>query len=183
MLRARVPLPSARKNLEPMGGGMTTYQLWMVVLGIGGFLLTAGVIIGGCVWAVAKIKEDVTAKIAEERTRTGELVDAERENFQRSMKDQTEEFQRCLKEITERFTEEQKAQDHTHGTMGISLRGAITELNDKVYKFELFVRDKYALKEDVKESISDLRKAIASLASDIKTDFKELHAKIDAKTS
>ncbi len=36
------------------------------------------------------------------------------------MKEQTEEFQRCLKEITERFTEEQKAQDQTHGTMGIS---------------------------------------------------------------
>jgi alanyl-tRNA synthetase len=103
---------------------MDSYQTWMISLGVGGFLLTAGLTIGGCVWAVARIKEDVTNKIAEERSRTSEIVDAERENFQRSMKKQTEEFQRCLKEITEKFTEEQKAQDQTHGTMGISLRGA-----------------------------------------------------------
>jgi hypothetical protein len=65
--------------------------------------------------------------------------------------------------------------------MGISLRGAITEMNDKVDKFELFGRDNYALKEDVKESIKDLRDVVTKIAGDIKTDFKELNAKIGKK--
>jgi hypothetical protein len=71
--------------------GMTTFQMWMVGLGNAGCLITAGGIVGGCLWAVARIKEDVTNAIAEERP--GEIVDAERENFRRSMTDQAEEFQ------------------------------------------------------------------------------------------
>ncbi len=65
------PLPSARRNHRAGNGrGWTPIKRGWITLGVGGFLLTAGLTIGGCVWAVARIKEDVDVnKIAEERTR------------------------------------------------------------------------------------------------------------------
>jgi hypothetical protein len=48
---------------------------------------------------------------------------------------------------------------------------------------ELFVRDNYALKEDVKESINELKTAVSDLAKDIKSDFGKRDEKIDKRAA
>lgn len=151
---------------------MTTFQYWMVGLTILGIFLTVGGIIAACVWAVATIKAEITEKISEERTRVDNIVEAERENFKRSM----QTF------VTE-FAAEQKAQDHNTGEMGAALRQYIANVEKEMHAIEIWGRDHFALKDDVNSSITSLRDDIKAMATDIKTDFRDLNAKIDKKAA
>lgn len=152
--------------------GMTTFQYWMVGLTIIGILLTVGGIVATVVWAVAKIKADVTEKIGEERTRIDNILEAERENFQRN-----------IKQFATDFAAEQRAQDHNTGEMGAALRQYIANVEKEMHTIELWGRDNYALKDDVNQSITGLRDDIKEMASDIKTDFRDLNTKIDKKAA
>lgn len=160
---------------DPSGMGMlemTTFQYWMIGLTCFGILLSSGGIIAACVWAVAKIKADVTEKIAEERLRTDTVMEAERENASRNMHD-----------VMVKFAAEQKAQDHNTGEMGSALRQHIANVEKKVHEIEIWGRDNYALKDDVAESIKGLRQDVRDMRSDLKDDFKQLSAKIDKKAA
>lgn len=151
---------------------MTTFQYWMIGLTCVGILITAGGVIGACVWAVAKIKADVTEKIAEERTRVDNIMEAERENSTRGMR-----------EFASEFAAEQKTQDHNAGEMGAALRRYIETVEKEMHKIEIWGRDNYALKNDVDKSIAAAREDVRIMTADIKTDLRALAAKIDQKAA
>lgn len=151
---------------------MTTFQYWMIGLTCFGILLSSGGIIAACVWAVAKIKEDVTNKIAEERVRTDTMMEAERENASR-----------MHRELMDKFAADQKAQDHNTGEMGSALRQHIANVEKKMHEVEIWGRDNYALKNDVADSIKGLRDDVRDMRNDLKDDFKQLSAKIDNKAA
>ncbi|NGX95069.1 MAG: hypothetical protein G4V63_07515 [Candidatus Afipia apatlaquensis] len=151
---------------------MTTFQYWMIGLTCVGILITAGGVIGACVWAVAKIKSDVTEKIAEERARTDTVMEAERENTNR-----------LHQELMVKFAAEQKAQDHNTGEMGAALRQHITTVEKKIHEVEIWGRDHFALKNDVADSIKGLRDDVRVMGSDLRGDIKEISAKIDKKAA
>lgn len=145
---------------------MTTFEWAMVSIAAAGFLVTAGSVIGGCVWGVVNIKAGVDDKITDERIRIDAIFEAERENYARSMKDFAAEF-----------SAEQKAQDHNVGEMGAALRQYIANVEKEMHKIEIWGRDHYAIKDDVK----DLRTDIHAMRTEIKTDITELGRKIDNK--
>jgi hypothetical protein len=149
---------------------MGTFQYVMIALTVVGILITSGGVVGACVWAVAKIKADITEKISEERTRVDMMFEAERENTSRDMRGFALEF-----------AAEQKSQDHNTGEMGAALRRHIENVEREMHKIEIWGRDNYALKDDVNQSISTVRDDIKAMRSDIKSDFRDLNTKIDQK--
>jgi hypothetical protein len=142
----------------------------MIALTVVGILITSGGVVGACVWAVAKIKADITDKISEERTRVDTMFEAERENNSRDMRDFALEF-----------AAEQKSQDHNTGEMGASLRRHIEDVEREMHKIEIWGRDNYARQSDLNNSITTVRADISAMRTEIKTDFRDLNVKIDQK--
>lgn len=138
---------------------MTTFEWGMLSIAIIGCLMTAGSILGGCVWAVARIKEDTIARIATERTHIETL----------------------LAGYTAGWVKERKALEHNTAELGFSLRRHIEGVEKKITEVELWGRDNYALKDDVKESFGELREDIRTLGAEIKADIRNLSTKVDSK--
>lgn len=134
---------------------MTTFEWAMVSIAAGGFLVTVGSVLGGCIWGVAKIQRATDEKIVAERIDRAAAITT----------------------ATERFEAAQLAQDHNFGEVGLSLRRFIETVEKEMHAIEMWGRDHYALKDDVK----DIRADIRGLRDDLKSDFKELRAVIDAK--
>jgi hypothetical protein len=132
---------------------MTTFEWAMVSISLGGFILTSGGVLGSCIWAVAKIRQNTLVLIAQERIERAEAV------------------AKALK----RFDEAQRIQDHNFGEVGLSLRRFIEEVEKEMHAIEMWARDHYALKEDVK----DIRDDIKEMRSEIKSDLAALGKKID----
>jgi|ERR1035437_8707806 hypothetical protein len=134
---------------------MTIFEWAMVSIAVAGFLVTIGTAIGGCVWAVAKIKEATDAQLVTERIERTEAVAIAMRHFDSA----------------------QTTQDHNFGEVGLSLRRFIEEVEKEMHDIEMWGRDHYALKDDMK----DIRSDIKDMRDDIKNDFKHLHDKIDKK--
>lgn len=132
---------------------MTTFEWMMVSISIAGFLLTLGGVLGSCIWAVAKIKQNTLEQIAIERI----------------------ERAAAIARAYERFDEAQRTQDHNFGEVGLSLRRFIEEVEKEMHAIEMWARDHYALKDDVK----DIRTDIKEMRTEIKSELKELGKKID----
>lgn len=138
---------------------MTTFEWGMLSATVVGLLFTAGSILGGCVWAVAKIKQETSGQIASERIHTVGLLASHAAEIAR----------------------ERETQDKIMGELGSSLRRHIETVDRKISEVEIWGRDNYALKNDVKESISELRDDIRTLGVDIKADLRTISAKVDSK--
>ena len=133
---------------------MTTFEWAMVSIAASGFVLTAGGVLGGCIWGVAKIKNFAVQQIAKEQKIRAEAI----------------------AKVAEVFANDQKTQDRNFGEVGLSLRQFIQAVEKEMHEIEIWGRDNYALKDDVK----DIRNDIKAMASSIKQDFKDLNDKIDA---
>lgn len=134
---------------------MTTFEWAMVSISAAGFLVTTGGVLGGCIWAVARIKQG-----------TGDLVAAER--LERA---------EAIATAMDRFDAAQATQDHNFGEVGLSLRRFIETVEKEMHEIEMWGRDHYALKDDVK----DIRSDIKEMRADIKSDITALSTKIDRK--
>jgi len=132
---------------------MTTFEWVMVSISAAGFLVTIGGVIGGCVWAVSKIRQNTAEHITDERIQRADAIH----------------------KAMVRFEEAQIVQDHNFGEVGLSLRRFVETLDLKVREIEIWGRDNYALKHDV----TDLRKDIKEMRIEIVTDIKDLCKKID----
>lgn len=136
---------------------MTTFEWAMVSIAAGGFLVTIGSVLGGCIWAVARIQRGMDTKIATESTARAAAITA----------------------AMTRFEDAQTVQDHNFGEVGLSLRRFIEEVEKEMHRIEIWGRDNFALKHDV----ADLRTDIKDMRKDIKDDFTALNSKIDGKGS
>lgn len=112
-------------------------------------------IIGG-VWAVANIKGDLTNKIGEER----------------------EETARSFADMREQFLKEQKTQDHNFGEVGAAMRQYIANVEKEMHQIEIWNRDNFVLKSEFTKATDSLREDIKAMAADIKTDIRDLAAKM-----
>jgi hypothetical protein len=134
---------------------MTTFEWAMVSISAAGFLVTIGGVLGGCIWAVAKIKQGTSDQIITERIERAEAIAAAMKHFNAS----------------------QATQDHNFGEVGLSLRRFIETVEKEMHSIEMWGRDHYALKDDVKLIRADIK----DMRSEIKTDMTELGRKIDNK--
>lgn len=134
---------------------MTTFEWAMVSIAAGGFLVTVGSVLGGCIWGVAKIQLGTDNKIAAERVERAEAIAV------------------ALKQ----FSSSQATQDHNFGEVGLSLRRFIETVEKEMHEIEIWGRDHYALKDDVK----DIRADIKDMRTEINLSITELGRKIDKK--
>lgn len=134
---------------------MTTFEWAMVSIAAGGFILTLGGTLAGCIWGVAKIKQYTVEEIAtEQRIRADAIA-----------------------KVAADFAADQKTQDHNYGEMGNALRRFIETVEKEMHAIEMWGRDNYALKDDVKVIRTDIKE----MRNEIKSDIKDLRSAIDAK--
>jgi len=123
------------------------------------FGLNALVQIVGAVWAVANIKADFAKQIAAER----------------------EETMSGFADLKAEFLREQKSQDHNFGEVGAAMRQYIANVEKEMHDIEIWGRDNFVLKDDFVKANDKLAAIIKDMANDIKSDFRDLNAKIDGK--
>lgn len=139
---------------------MTTFEWAMVSISAGGFVLSAGGVLAGCIWGVARIRQYTVEQIASERSaRSKEII-----------------------KLAETFANDQKTQDHNFGEMGNALRRFIETVEKEMHEIEIWGRDNYALKHDVEKSVGALLEYVKETRTDIKADIRSLSAKIDARS-
>lgn len=134
------------------------------------FALNVGVQIVGAVWAVAKIKQEITEKIADEvlaRTSASALA-VESRNAE-------------MEKLRREFSDAQRTQDHNMGEMGSALRRFIETVEKEMHDIEIWGRDNYVQKGEFEKATDLFRNDITTLRTEIKADFKELGAMIAAK--
>jgi len=139
--------------------GVTGFQWATLILGILGFLLTWTLVIVGATRAVENIKQDTTEKVAAASKALTAKLDALRTDF----------------------SVEQRAQDHNFGEVGAAMREYISKVEREMHEIEIWGRDNFVLKDDFVKATDRLEDAIKGMAADIKTDFRNLSNKIDAK--
>lgn len=132
---------------------MTPFQWVTLILGALGFAATWTIGVIGITRAVESIKEYASTKISAE----------------------TEKLSGKLSALSERFEEDQKTQDHNFGEVGAAMRQYIADVEKKVREIEIWGRDNYAMKDDVRDILKDIK----DMRADIKSDFRDLNAKID----
>jgi len=138
---------------------MTTYEWTMVCIASGGFTITVGGTLAGCVWGVAKIKQYTVEQIAAEQ-----LIRA-----------------KTIADVAKTFAEDQKTQDHNMGEMGSALRRFIEAVEKEMHQIEIWGRDHYALKNDVEKSTNALLMYVKEMRTEIKADLLNLGVKLDAR--
>lgn len=116
------------------------------------------VYIAGGVWAVASIKADLAKQISDER----------------------EETLKAIAGLELRFLADQKKQDQNFGEIGASVRQYIANVEKEMHAIEIWGRDHFALKSNVDKATDSIRADIKQMAVDIKTDIRELAAKVAA---
>src|SRR6187402_2436974 len=127
---------------------MTTFQWATLILGSLGFAVTWTVGVVGVTKAVESIKTYATEKLGTE-----------------------------IEKLSNRFDEDQKTQDHNFGEVGAAMRQYIADVEKKVREVEIWGRDNYAMKDDVRDILKDIK----DMRADIKSDFRDLNAKIDQR--
>ena len=133
----------------------TVFQYAALILGVLGFGITwtAGVI--GITRAVENIKQDTTNKVAEARA-----VHVE-----------------SLAELRAELLDLQKQEEHNFGEVAAALRQKIADVEKEMHEIEIWGRDHYAEKDDLRDILRDLKE----MRAEIKEDFRDLTKKIDAK--
>src|SRR6266705_2874510 len=126
---------------------MTAFEWTMISITALGILLTGGVTLAACVWAVATIKQGTIDQITEERT----------------------ERAAAIAKAMDRFDAAQLTQDHNFGEVGLSLRRFIETVEKEMREIERRTGATYALKDDVKEVRKDIKEMRAEIKSDITT--------------
>lgn len=139
--------------------GVTGFQWATLILGVVAFLITwTGLAIG---WGrlIEAVKADTTEKVSVASKALTIKLDALRTEF---------------------FTE-QRSQDHNFGEVGAAMREYISKVEKEMHEIEIWGRDNFVLKDDFVKATDRLEDAIKGMAADIKTDFRNLSNKIDAK--
>ena len=134
---------------------MTEFQWATLILGVLGFIVTwtGGVV--AITNAVKNIKEYSAEKIS----------------------DETDKISEKLVKMAAKFEHDQVTQDHNFGEVGAAMRQYIADVEKKVREVEIWGRDNYAMKDDVRDILKDIK----DMRADIKSDFRDLNAKIDQR--
>jgi len=137
----------------------TAFQWAALILGILGFGITwtGGVI--GITRTVEKIKQDTSEKVAA----ASEVHAAQ------------------LSDLRAEFMREQKVQDHNFGEVGAAMRQYIANVEKEMHQIEVWGRDNFVLKDAFDKATDRIEGAIRDMAASIKSDFKDLNAKIEKK--
>jgi len=137
----------------------TAFQWAALILGILGFGITwtGGVI--GITRTVEKIKQDTSDKVSA----ASEVHAAQ------------------LSDLRAEFMREQKVQDHNFGEVGAAMRQYIANVEKEMHQIEVWGRDNFVLKDAFDKATDRIEGAIRDMAASIKSDFKDLNAKIEKK--
>lgn len=148
-------------------GGMTTFEIWMLVVTAAGLLLTAAAAVVAVTRGVEKIKQDTSEKIADEvMARTAALAT------------ETGNRNTAMENLRREFEDAQKAQDRNTGEMGSALRRFIETVEKEMHAIEIWGRDHYVQKPDFEKAIDAVLNNIREMRADIKADIQNLDAKI-----
>jgi hypothetical protein len=132
---------------------VTEFQWATLILGMAGFLVTWTVHTIAITNAVKNIKADAAKNIIEETDKIGAKLTI----------------------MADKFSEDQKVQDHNFGEVGAAMRQYIADVEKKVREVEIWGRDNYAMKDDVRDILKDIK----DMRADIKSDIRDLTKKIE----
>jgi hypothetical protein len=113
--------------------------------------------------------------------RLGRAVEQMKSGVKEQIEEEREKIIAKLEEVETRFDEEQKKQDHNFGEVGAAMRQYIANVEREMHEIEIWGRDNFVLKDDFVKATDRLEAAIATMATDIKTDLRALTTKIDAR--
>lgn len=142
---------------------MTTFETWMLVVTSTGLLLTMVGTIVAVTRGVEKIKQDTSAKIAEE-------VMARTE----AMSEEANDRVVAVDALRREFESSQKGQDSNTGEMGAALRRFIETVEKEMHKIEIWGRDHYVQKPEFEKAIDSVRTDIRDMRADLKADIGKL---------
>lgn len=134
---------------------MTGYQWATIVLGALGFLITWTGMWFGIGRAIEQMKAAVKKDIEAERDRIVDL----------------------LRQLEDRFADEQKTQDHNFGEVGAAMRQYIANVEKQVREVEIWGRDHFVQKGDLREIVDQLRSDFKEAVGEIKDDMRALLSK------
>jgi hypothetical protein len=134
---------------------MTFYQWLTLGLGAAGFVATWVLGAFKLGRAVEQMKSGVKDDMAAEKLARLEAIDA----------------------LREEFADGQKAQDHNFGEVGAAMRQFIADVEKKVREVEIWGRDHYVQKEDLKGLIDQLRSDFKEAVGEIKDDIRSILGK------
>lgn len=118
----------------------------------GALLLNAGLAVGAAVWAVGKIRTDIAEKAGQIRSETDEK----------------------FADLSARFDDQQRTQDHNFGEVGAAMRQYIADVEKQVRELEIWGRDNFVQKGDLKPLLDQLRSDFKEAVGEIKEDIRQL---------
>ena len=113
--------------------------------------------------------------------RLGQAVGEMKASFKEQIDEERQKAISKIDAMEARFDQDQSAQDHNFGEVGAAMRQYIADVEKKIREVEIWGRDNYVLKGEFEKATDRLEDAIKHMAADIKTDFRNLSNKIDAK--
>jgi hypothetical protein len=133
-----------------------TVEKWLpLALGALGFLMTWTGIWFGFGRAVEQLKAALKKEIEQERDKILSKID----------------------ELEEKFRDDQQSQDHRFGEVGAAMRQYIADVEKKVREVEIWGRDHFVQKEDLKSMLEQLRSDFKEAVGEIKEDIRQLLGK------
>lgn len=139
---------------------MTLYQWVALGLGAAGFLAT---------WLFGAFK--LGRAVEQMQGAIKDKIDAEKLA-------RMEAFER----LREEFAESQRTQGHNFGEVGAAMRQYTADVEKQVRELEIWSRDHFVQKSEFERATETIRQDIKEMTRSIKEDFKDLNAKIDAKS-
>lgn len=131
-------------------------EKWLpLALGALGFLMTWTGIWFGFGRAVEQLKAALKKEIEQERDKILNKID----------------------ELEEKFRDDQQSQDHRFGEVGAAMRQYIADVEKKVREVEIWGRDHFVQKEDLKSMLDQLRSDFKEAVGEIKEDIRQLLGK------
>lgn len=138
----------------------------MLSLGVLGFLITWTAQVVQITRFAESVKQAIAAEVLARTHALNEAVEARNEEIER---------------LRGEFSDSQRTQDHNIGEMGAALRRYVEMVEKEMHKIEIWGRDNYVQKSEFEKATESIRSAIKEMAAEIKSDFRELNGKIDAR--
>ncbi|QOZ25265.1 hypothetical protein [Bradyrhizobium sp. CCBAU 51753] len=150
---------------------MTDFQMAMLALTGGGFLLTCATVIVSVTRAVSKIEKDTSSKIADEVIARTNAIAESRRQTEKALADAVTSRNTDMTNIRDDMDAMFRASDDRVREIANALRGFTETVEKDVHRVEKFGLQYYVQK-------PEFERAIGQIGSDLKAGFAELKTEI-----
>lgn len=107
----------------------------------------------------------------------GRAVEQMKASVKKDIETERDKIIAKVEELEVRFLDEQRSQDHQFGEVGAAMRQYIADVEKKVREVEIWGRDHYVQKGDLRAVVAQLREDFKEAVGEIKEDIRQLLGK------